>query len=291
MDREEPALVGCATAAVGAGDAAPEVGMLLTELQARNVELAEALRRAEAANQAKASFLANISHELRTPLNVIIGFADLMRARIHGPLGAEQYDDYVANIETGGRQLLAIVNDILDLAKLSSGQMTLSEDSVDVFEAIAASCRLVRHQAEATGIELVVHTFCDRPELWADERKLKQMLLNLLSNALKFGSERGKVAVSLRIGALGELVIAIEDNGPGIEHGELQRVLEAFVQADATLGRAQNGAGLGLPLTKALIELHGGTLSIDSEVGRGTVAALVFPPERVIALARQLAAS
>jgi signal transduction histidine kinase len=292
-DRDGPQQTDFKTDRCTAGNIArsPSVDILLAELEQKNTELAEAVRRADAASHAKSAILANISHELRTPLNIIIGFAELMQNGVHGSLGSDQYSEYVDNIYNGGLRLLDVVNDILDLSKASSGQMALSEDTVDVCEAVSGVCRIVRPQAEIAKIAMTMQVCCKPPQLWADERRLKQMLSNLLSNALKFTPKGGEVMVVVHSGERGAACISVHDNGIGIAIGQMERVLEPFAQADGSLDRKHNGAGLGLPLTKAIIELHGGKLLIESAEGKGTVATLTFPPERSVEMASAVTAA
>jgi signal transduction histidine kinase len=259
-------------------------------LEARNASLSEALQRAEAASRAKSEFLANMSHELRTPLNAIIGFAQLIHDEIHGPIGAEQYKDYIGDIRESGSHLLRIINDILDLSKAAAGKMTLEEDHISVGDVVAGVCRLMRHRTEAGRLELTVRVAEALPALWADERKLKQMLLNLLSNAVKFTDPGGRIGVVVELAATGELLLVVSDTGIGIAQDQLARVLEPFAQVDGTLTRKVDGTGLGLPLVKAMIELHGGSLVLESEAGAGTTVTLVFPHERLEAVTPGLAA-
>ena len=252
---------------------------MIAELERKNAELAEALRRAETASQAKSDFLANMSHELRTPLNAILGFADLMRAEVHGPLVGE-YREYAADIRESGGHLLRIINDILDISKAEAGKMVLDEDSVDVGAVVANVCRLVRHRTEEARLEILSELAPGLPPLVADEMKLKQMLLNLVYNAVKFTPHGGSVRISADTDAAGAMTIAVSDTGIGIPAEQLQRVLEPFAQADGSRSRQYGGTGLGLPLVKAMVELHGGTLRLESMLGEGTVASLLFPAER-----------
>jgi signal transduction histidine kinase len=281
MDGGQERVAQAHSAAAAAGRApAPEA--VIRALEARNAELAEALDRAEAANHAKSAFLAHMSHELRTPLNAIIGFAELMRLRLHGPLGARQYEGYAADIGESGAHLLRIINDILDLSKTEAGKMELCEEVVDVGELVGSVCRLVRHRSEAARLHLLTAISSPPPLLYCDERKLKQMLLNLLSNAVKFTPPGGRVVASADAGPEGGLRIAVRDTGIGIAARHLARVLEPFAQVDGSFSRRCDGTGLGLPLVKAMIELHGGALELSSALGKGTVATLAFPPVRLV---------
>ena len=243
--------------------------------------LRHAERATKEASRVKVEFLAKISHELRTPLNAIIGFSELMMHDGRG-LASEQYRSYISDIHTSGRHLLDIINDILDFAKAEAGQLALLESNVDVQQVVHAIERLLGPRARDAGIALKIGIPADLPLVWCDERKLKQMLLNLVNNAVKFTPSGGTVEIAARLEP-GGFVVAVQDNGIGIAEADLDRVLEPFVQAETTLSRRQEGTGLGLALVKAMIEIHGGRLRLESQVGRGTSAELVFPAERISA--------
>jgi signal transduction histidine kinase len=233
------------------------------------------------ASRIKVEFLAKISHELRTPLNAIIGFSELMMRDTRG-LPNEQYRSYISDIHTSGRHLLDIINDILDFAKAEAGQLVLLESNVDIQQVASAIERLLGPRARDAGINLKIDIPSELPLLWCDERKLKQMLLNLVNNAVKFTPSGGTVEIGAALRPEG-FVLAVRDSGIGIAEADLERVLQPFVQADTTLNRRQEGTGLGLSLVKSMIEIHGGTLRLESAVGSGTSAELVFPPERISA--------
>ena len=248
----------------------------------RAKEEAEAARNlAEAASQAKSEFLATMSHELRTPLNAVIGFSQIMMSETLGPIGSAQYRDYAKDIHDSGVHLLEIINDILDLSKAEAGKLELDEDWVDVRDAVAAACRLIGPRAERAQLSVIARIPPNLPPLWADERKLKQILLNLVSNSVKFTPAGGRVEVSASLDTPEGLSILVQDTGIGIPSGELERVLEPFVQVENSLTRSYQGSGLGLPLAAKMTELHGGKLSIASQLGRGTLVRLAFPAERV----------
>ncbi|MGE5203232.1 MAG: sensor histidine kinase [Acidobacteriota bacterium] len=244
-------------------------------------------QRAESASEAKSRFLANMSHELRTPLNAIIGFSEMMRTEALGPVGSPRYRAYADDINRSGMHLLGLINDLLDLSKIEAGKMELAEEMVEVPRLVGDCLLLVRDVARRGKVELVAELSPGLPLLYADERKLKQVLLNLLSNAVKFTPEGGRVAVTAEASGARGLAIAVADTGIGIAPEHLAVVLEPFGQ----VRHAQDdlpephGTGLGLPLSKALAELHGGRLEIVSALGRGTTIRLCLPPERVRAAA------
>ena len=251
--------------------------------------LEHALAEAEAANRAKTEFLANMSHELRTPLNAIIGFSEIIERATLGPVANPRYVEYAGDIHSSARHLLAIINDILDLSKVEAGKMPLEDHEVAPAELIEASLGLIRGHAEEKGIALAAEVPTSRPRLRADERRLRQVLLNLLSNAVKFTPEGGRIAVTVSERPEG-LAITVADTGIGMAPADIPKALSPFGQVDGSLARRYEGTGLGLPLTKALIELHAGSLAIASTPGRGTTVTVVLPPERVLATATAAAA-
>jgi PAS domain S-box-containing protein len=243
--------------------------------------LRDARDEAERGNRAKNTFLANISHELRTPLNAIIGFSEMMKHEIFGPLEPVSYRSYVDDIHESGQHLLELINDILDMSKAEAGMTDLMETAVHVPDLIHITIRLLARRAESAGIGLIVDIPNSLPLLLADERRLRQIILNLVSNAIKFTDEGGQVTIATRVEETGFL-ITVSDTGIGMTQEELQQVMEPFVQADTRLSRKYEGSGLGLPLTKALVAAHDGTLLLDSELGRGTVVTVTFPPSRIM---------
>ena len=255
----------------------------------------EALRRArddaEAANKAKSEFLATMSHELRTPLNAIIGFSELMIRGVLGPVGNDNYLSYINDIHLSGRHLLDIINDILEFSKAEAGKLELLECEVDVGEVAAALLRLIGPKARDAGLALRERLPQHLSRLWCDERKLKQMLLNLLSNAVKFTPAGGTIEFEAAESAAG-LTLTVRDTGIGIAKSDLGRVMQPFVQVENSLSRRHDGTGLGLTLVKSMVEIHDGSLTLESELGTGTTARLTFPPDRVMnAPGRALAAN
>ncbi len=238
---------------------------------------------AEVANRAKSEFLANMSHELRTPLNAIIGFAEIIMGELLGPVGNEKYRDYAKDINDSGQHLLEIINDILDLSKIETGEVALHEEEIDVPEAVRTCLKLIGERATSAGVELVADFESGTCSiLLADRRILKQILVNLLSNAVKFTPQGGRVTVSAHCDPATGYALTVSDTGIGIAPGDIPKALARFAQIDACLDRRFEGTGLGLPLSKAFIELHGGSLELESEVGVGTAVTIRFPAVRVV---------
>lgn len=242
--------------------------------------LLRAKQAAEEASRAKSEFLAAMNHELRTPLNAVIGFSELMSKQTFGPLGHPNYKTYIEDIETSGRHLLDIINEILDFSKLEAGGFALSETYVDVQQVAQGVISLVGVRARAAGLHIQNDVPQDLPPLWCDERKLRQMLLNLVGNAIKFTQTGGAIAVSARC-SRDEYIVAVSDTGIGIPESELDRVVQPFVQVDNPFTRQHGGTGLGLALVNAMIEKHGGSLRLESTQGSGTKVQLAFPRERI----------
>jgi signal transduction histidine kinase len=238
----------------------------------RSAELARARDEAQAANRTKSEFLANMSHELRTPLNAVIGFSEVMQAQIFGPLGDKRYAEYASDIHRSGTHLLEIINDILDLAKVEAGHLELRPDVVDIRQLFTACERLMHNKAEAAGVSLVVRPADDVSEIVADEIRLRQILLNLLSNAVKFTPRGGCVTLLVERSPDHTCDFKVTDTGIGMSESEIAIAMEPFRQIDNTTARRYEGTGLGLPLTRALTELHGGTFILSSKSGAGTTA-------------------
>jgi len=243
----------------------------------------QALAGAEHASRAKSDFLAHVSHELRTPLNAVIGFSEIIHREMYGPVGDPRYREYAADIQFSGQHLLAIVNDILDVAKAEAGELVMEDERVDVADVAAASLALIQQRAGTAGVTLHHELQPMLPSVRGDARRVRQVLLNLLSNAVKFTPSGGRVTLRAAREPDGGLAISVADTGIGMDADDIARAMTPFQQVNGILARRQEGTGLGLPLSRALMELHGGSLSVDSAPGRGTVATLRFPATRVSA--------
>jgi len=253
---------------------------LTVRLEQRNTEYAEARDFAETASRTKSQFLANMSHELRTPLNAIIGFSEMIRDAMLGPV-APTYRDYAADINRSGHHLLQLVSDILDVSRAEAGHLALNEEICDPARVIDNSVVMVRDTAQQGQVTIKVAVPEGTPWLFADERRLRQILLNLLSNAIKFTLPGGAVTVSLALEPEGALLLSVEDTGIGMTASHVEIALTPFGQVDSQLNRKYQGAGLGLPLTRQLVELHDGELEIASRLGQGTRITARFPAYRI----------
>ncbi len=252
----------------------------ITEREGERARLAKALHEAEAANQAKSSFLAQMSHELRTPLNAIIGFAELISGQHLGPAATERYRAYAGDILASGRHLLSLVNDLLDIGRIESGALRIRSEEVALPALTADAVSMIAPSAEKAGLSLDVD-MPDLPKLEADPRALMQILANLLTNAVKFTPPGGRIRIAGKLEEAGAILLSVADTGVGIDPDDLARVLQPFEQVESTLVRTRGGAGLGLPIAKGLMQLHGGTLTIESWLGGGTIVTCRFPPSRI----------
>ena len=250
-------------------------------VEAKNKLVSEALRDAVRANKSKSEFLATMSHELRTPLNAIIGFSEIIMRELFGALANDRYVDYVKDINHSGSHLLAVINDILDLAKAESGKLQLSEDKFLMSDLLTQCERICGHIAESNKVKL--DFICREKGLcvFADKRLLLQILVNLISNAIKFAPE-GAVGVDVSANHLNGLVMSVSDNGIGIAPENIERVMKPFEQVEASYTRVRAGCGLGLPYAKSLTELHGGKLTIESKLGHGTTVYVNLPAGRIV---------
>ena len=248
----------------------------ITEIKLSERRLVEARSQAELANRSKSDFLANMSHELRTPLNAIIGFSEIISKELFGPVGNGKYLEYMADIHKSSLHLLSIINDVLDMSKIEAGKLELSRERLGIQSIICDVIRMMHEQAASRGVELIPQLPQEEVAIWADERAMKQVFLNLLSNAIKFSRPGGRVMIRAGVGQAGMALVQFEDRGIGMNEEEQERALQPFGQAQPATTRNYGGTGLGLPITKGLIEAHGGRLTIESSTGCGTTVTVTL---------------
>ncbi|HHY48628.1 MAG TPA: HAMP domain-containing histidine kinase [Alphaproteobacteria bacterium] len=259
-----------------------EKDALINELKEARQMSDEARRHAEQANIAKSQFLATMSHELRTPLNAIIGFSEVLKSELLGPLNVPQYKEYAGDIHSSGQHLLNLINELLDLSRIEAGKYELNEEAVSLVD-IAEDCRrMMEIRAKGKQIDLTFSYANNLPKLWGDERAIRQVVLNLLSNAIKFTPQSGKVTLVVTRSADGGQMISVRDNGPGIPENEIETVLSSFGQGSLAQKTAEQGAGLGLPIVQKIMELHQGRFDLFSKLRFGTEAIATFPRARVM---------
>jgi signal transduction histidine kinase len=258
------------------------IRVLRSTVASRTADLEISRRNAEKANAAKSELLANMSHELRTPLNAVVGFSALIQKEAFGPLGNEKYREYLDDINSSGLHLLDLINDILDVSAVEVGSVELHEENVNISKVVEASMHMIKTRAEKGRVFVSSHIDPDTPEIYADRRRMMQIFLNLLSNAVKFSPKRGEVSVRAQLNNDGSLDLIVDDAGIGMDEADVEIALSLFGQADSDIDRNYEGTGLGLPLTKGLVELHGGTMKVKSEKGKGTTITITLPRERVI---------
>ncbi len=260
-----------------------EKDALIGELEQAKAVSDDARRRAEGSNIAKSQFLAQMSHELRTPLNAILGFSEVMKGEIFGTHAVPAYKDYSNDIHVSGQHLLGLINEILDLSRIEAGRYELNEEPVSLATVVEDCHHLLKLRAQNRGINVHDVFEADLPRIWADERALRQICLNLLSNAIKFTPSGGDIWLKVGWTASGGQYMSCKDTGPGIPEEEIPIVLSSFGQGSNAIKSAEQGAGLGLPIAKSLVDMHGGTFTLKSKVRIGTELIATFPPERVMA--------
>lgn len=255
---------------------------LISELEQANAISDEARRRAEEANLAKSRFLATMSHELRTPLNAILGFSEVMKNQLLGPMENETYREYASDIHNSGQHLLNLINEILDLSRIEAGRYELSEEAVPLAELLDDCKHMMAIRARKKNITITEAYEVDLPKLWIDERAVRQVILNLMSNAVKFTPSGGEVHIKAGWTAGGGQYISIRDNGPGIPEEEIPVVMQAFGQGAIAIKSAEEGTGLGLSIVQALVQMHGGKFELRSKLREGTEVIVTFPASRVL---------
>jgi two-component system, cell cycle sensor histidine kinase PleC len=259
-----------------------EKDVLINELEQARHMSDEARRHAEQANIAKSQFLATMSHELRTPLNAIIGFSEVLKSELLGPLNVPQYKEYASDIHRSGQHLLNLINELLDLSRIEAGKYELNEEAVSLID-IAEDCRrMMEIRAKGKQIDFSFSYAKNLPKLWGDERAIRQVVLNLLSNAIKFTPQSGKVQLIVTRSADGGQMISVRDNGPGIPEEEIETVLSSFGQGSLAHKSAEQGAGLGLPIVQKIMDLHQGRFDLFSKLRFGTEVIATFPRARVM---------
>jgi two-component system cell cycle sensor histidine kinase PleC len=260
-----------------------EKDMLIGELEQAKTISDEARHRAEAANISKSRFLAQMSHELRTPLNAILGFSEVMKNEIFGAHSVAAYKEYSNDIHDSGQHLLGLINEILDLSRIEAGRYELNEEAVSLVGVVEDCHHLVKLRAKNRLITIHEMFEADLPRVWADERAIRQIALNLLSNAIKFTPQGGEIWIKVGWTASGGQYFSVKDTGPGIPEDEIPVVLASFGQGSNAIKSAEQGAGLGLPIAKSLVDLHGGTFTLKSKLRVGTEVIIALPPERIMA--------
>ena len=259
-----------------------EKDSLIAELEQAKLNSDEARRRAESANLAKSRFLATMSHELRTPLNAVLGFSEVMKSELFGAHAVPAYKEYSSDIHASGQHLLMLINEILDLSRVEAGRYELKEESVSLTGVVEECRRLLSMRIERRHLVITEALESDLPRIWADERAVRQVTLNLLTNAIKFTPQGGSIVIKVGWTKTGGQYVSIRDTGPGIPPEEIPIVLSSFGRGSLAQKNAEEGTGLGLPIVKGLVELHGGEFRLNSTPRFGTEVIVIFPPERVM---------
>ena len=255
---------------------------LIEELKLERDKAEAEKTKAEEANKAKSTFLATMSHELRTPLNAIMGFSEILKREMFGPLNVPAYKDYAGDIHHSGRYLLDLINDILDLSRIEAGRRDVQEEPFDILTCVNSALALLNGKAKEKSIAVRIDIEQSLPKLMGDIRGVNQILINLLTNAIKFTPAGGEVVVSATRNAAGAMAVSVKDNGPGIPAHEIHTALDSFGRGAVATRQAIDGAGLGLPIVKGLMDLHGGDVAINSKEGHGTEVLITFPAQRVL---------
>lgn len=264
-----------------------------TELAATNQALAHKLIdanqvlnkariNAENADRGKSEFLANISHELRTPLNAILGFSDMLKQQLWGAVGDPRYIEYAADIHTSGQHLLSLINQLLDISQADAGKLRLMEEDVEIAPIVEDACHILRDVARSQQVSLNILPGPDLPQLSVDPMRVKQIMLNLIGNALKYSDEGGTVTIATSLSGAGEFVVAVSDNGAGMSPQELSQVKKAFTRTERAIASHTEGSGLGLAIVDSMVAIHGGRFELESQQGAGTTARIIFPESRVV---------
>ena len=254
----------------------------ITALKQRQEDLSSQQQRADSANKAKTDFLLTMSHELRTPLNAIMGFSEVMKQQLRGPLGDVRYVDYANDIFNSASHLLAVINNILDISRIEAGRLELDEQAVVIGDEIDKALRQLEEEARGADVKLSSDIEQNLPLLLGDAHKIQQIVINLVGNAVRYMLDSGKVTVRAHRQPEGGIVLKVEDDGAGMSAEDVERVISPFVRLSNPMVRAHDGTGLGLPLVKALVELHGGQFTLTSKIGKGTTGTAIFPKSRVI---------
>jgi two-component system cell cycle sensor histidine kinase PleC len=255
---------------------------LIAELETAKAISEEARRRAEEANLAKSRFLATMSHELRTPLNAILGFSEVMQGEVLGPLGNETYKEYVNDINSSGAHLLNVINEILDLSRIEAGRQEMQEEALKLAHIVEDAKHMVDLKAKTKSVKMILNAEENMPLIWADEKAVRQIALNLLSNALKFTPSGGQITINIGWTSAGGQYFSIADTGPGIPEEEIPVVLSSFGQGSIAIKSAEAGSGLGLPIVQALMHMHEGKFELKSGLRKGTTVIATFPRSRVL---------
>ncbi len=263
-------------------EARAEKDALIGELETAKTNSDEARRNAEMANVAKSQFLAQMSHELRTPLNAILGFSEVMKGEMFGPHSSPQYAEYAGDIHSSGQHLLSLINEILDLSRIEAGRYDLNEEAITLSYVVEDCHHLLKVRAKNKGVTIVERFEPDMPKLWADERAIRQIVLNLMSNAIKFTPAGGEITLKVGWTSSGGQYVSVKDTGAGIPEDEIPIVLSNFGQGSNAIKNAEQGTGLGLPIVQGLVTMHGGTFTLKSTVRVGTEVTVTFPSERVM---------